>query len=187
MIRKEHIGDCMSATHSLREDHIIVRRISNVARRYSDMIYSREYVPVEDVKKVLILIELFIDAYHHCKEECSYFPAVKGTMLEDEARALMVEHELGRRVARMLNANLDGWLERGYEPVARMLKAYADYLDLHMEREERFFSSYDAIVAGEEQSKIMDGFYAIRRERMDDGRLRRILLMLDELEHKLAN
>ncbi len=177
----------MSATSSLKEDHVIVRRISSIARRYAEIIYSSNSVPVDDVKKVLILIEMFIDAYHHCKEECSYFPAVDGSMLEDEARALMVEHELGRRIARMLNSNLDLWLRdaRSSEPVARMLKAYAEYLDLHMEREERFFSSYDAFVDEHEQDRVMDAFNAIRRERMGDARLRTILSMLDELEGSL--
>ncbi|MCS6768439.1 MAG: hemerythrin domain-containing protein [Candidatus Nitrosocaldus sp.] len=175
----------MSATSNLREDHRMVRRIHRMVRRYSEIIYGSGYVPVEDVKKILILVEMFIDAYHHFKEECSYFPAVKGSMLEDEARALMVEHELGRRIARMLNMNLDAWLrEQGSEPVARMLKAYAEYLYVHMDREERFFASYDAMVQEQEQSKIMDAFDTIRRERMGDDRLRLILSMLDELEQR---
>ncbi|MEM3124266.1 MAG: hypothetical protein QXM95_00450, partial [Candidatus Nitrosocaldus sp.] len=125
----------------------------------------------------------------HCKEECSYVPAVDGTMLEDEARALMVEHELGRRIARMLNSNLDLWLidARSSEPVARMLKAYAEYLDLHMEREERFFSSYDAFVDEQGQKQVMDSFNSIKKERMDDYRLKYVLSMLDELEGSTAS
>ncbi|MEM0441528.1 MAG: hemerythrin domain-containing protein, partial [Candidatus Nitrosocaldus sp.] len=182
-------GIGMSATSNLKEDHVIVRRISSIARRYAEIIYSSNSVPVDDVKKVLILIEMFIDAYHHCKEECSYFPAVDGTMLEDEARALMVEHELGRRIARMLNSNLDLWLidARSSEPVARMLKAYAEYLDLHMEREERFFSSYDAFVDEQGQKQVMDSFNSIKKERMDDYRLKYVLSMLDELEGSTAS
>ncbi|MFN4336563.1 MAG: hemerythrin domain-containing protein [Candidatus Nitrosocaldus sp.] len=178
----------MSATSNLKEDHAIVRRIRNIARGYAEVIYSSNSIPVDDVKKVLILIEVFIDAYHHCKEECSYFPAVNGTMLEDEAKALIVEHELGRRIAKMLNSNLDLWLRdgRNSEPVARMLKAYAEYLDLHMEREERFFSSYDELVHKKKQEQVSDAFNAIRRERMDDVRLKGILTMLDELEGSLS-
>ncbi|MEM3001957.1 MAG: hypothetical protein QXP41_07170, partial [Candidatus Nitrosocaldus sp.] len=84
-------------------------------------------------------------------------------------------------------SNLDLWLRdaRSSEPVARMLKAYAEYLDLHMEREERFFSSYDTLVDEHEQDRVMDAFNAIRRERMGDARLRTILSMLDELEGSL--
>ncbi|GBC74205.1 hypothetical protein HRbin05_00239 [archaeon HR05] len=176
----------MSATSNLKEDHLIVRRIRNIAKEYAEIIYSSNSVPVDDVKRVLILIEVFIDAYHHCKEECSYFPAVNGTMLEDEAKALAIEHELGRRIARMLNSNLDLWLrdDSNSEPVARMLKAYAEYLDVHIDREERFFSSYDAVV--HEQEQVIDAFNAIRKERMDDARLNSILSMLDKLEGSLA-
>lgn len=178
----------MSATSNLKEDHLIVRRIRNIAKGYVGIIYSSNSVPVDDIKKVLVLIETFIDAYHHCKEECSYFPVVNGTMLEEEAKALAIEHELGRRIARMLNSNLDLWLRDGSnsEPVARMLKAYVEYLDVHMDREERFFLSYDASVNEHEQEQVMDAFDAIRKERMDDARLNSMLLMLDELEGSLA-
>ncbi len=178
----------MSATSDLKGDHSIVRRISKIARGYAEVIYSSNSVPADDVKKVLILIEMFIDAYHHCKEECSYFPLVNGTVLEDEAKALMVEHELGRRIAKMLRSNLDLWLRdrRNSEPIARMLKAYAEYLDLHMEREERFFSSYDESVDEERQKQVIGAFNTIRRERMDGVRLNSILTMLDELEGSLA-
>jgi len=175
----------MSATDDLRRDHKnVVRRLRDVAYAYSSYIYSSGRVPVDDVKSIINIIEYFITMYHHHKEECCYFPRVYGTRLGQEADALKVEHELGRRIASMLNSRLDEWISNrsNIEPVARMLKAYADYLSVHMDREERFFNEYDTMVSYDEQSHISEEFNSITNERMPEHTLKNILKMLDRLE-----
>jgi hemerythrin-like domain-containing protein len=179
----------MSATECLRRDHkLIVNRLRNIAYEYSKYIYASNHIPVNEVKHILIVIESFISMYHHYKEECSYFPRVNGTELEKEADALKIEHEFGRRIARMLNSNLENWLStRGSsEPIARMLKAYADYLTVHMEREERFFDAYDTKVPESEQSKVREEFNNIRVERMPEHVMDSMVEMLNMLENNLT-
>lgn len=176
----------MSATKDLRSDHInVVDRLRKITYGYAEYIYEGNEPPVDDIKGILAVIEGFISMYHHYKEECSYFPRVNATELEQEANALKIEHELGRRIAVMLNSNLERWLssKNNAEPIARMLKAYADYLTVHMEREERFFDAYDARVSEDEQKKIKEEFYRIKEERMPA--IDKIIEMVNMLEERL--
>ncbi len=175
----------MSATDDLRRDHKnVVRRLRDIAYAYSSYIYSSTRVPVDDVKNIISIIEYFITVYHHHKEEYCYFPRVYGTRLEQEAHALKVEHELGRRIASMLNSRLDEWISNrsNSEPVARILKAYADYLSVHMDREENFFNEYDIMVSHDEQNHISEEFSSITNEKMSEHIFKDILNMLDRLE-----
>ncbi len=131
-------------TESLREDHITIKRLRDIAKRYSDLLYDGVDIPYDDIKELIILIEEFIDKCHHSKEECSFFPTFTDESLQKEIDALLIEHEFGRRVASMVSRALDEWLKnKDIEPVARLLNAYVTFLDLHMEREEKFFDLID--------------------------------------------
>lgn len=131
-------------TANLREDHITVKRLRNIAKACSDLLYKGEEIPYDDIKELILVIEEFIDKCHHDKEECSFFPTLKDKQLQKEIDALIIEHEFGRRVARLVSNALDEWLKnKDIEPVARLLNAYVSFLDLHMEREEKFFDLID--------------------------------------------
>lgn len=54
---------------------------------------------------------------------------------------MVIEHELGRRIARMLRGHLNSW-KKGIdsrEPVARFLKSYAVFISNHTGKEDKFF------------------------------------------------
>ncbi len=131
-------------TNSLREDHLIIRRLRDIAKRCSDLLYEGADMPYEDIKEIIITIEEFIDRCHHGKEERSFFPALRkrDDKIDKEIDALLIEHEFGRRVASMISRSLDELLTNR-EKVARLLNAYVTFLDLHMDREERFFDLVD--------------------------------------------
>ncbi|GIU71316.1 MAG: hemerythrin [Candidatus Nitrosocaldaceae archaeon] len=131
-------------TSNLRKDHLTIKRLRNIAKQCSDLLYEGKYIPYDDIKELVITIEEFIDKCHHSKEECSFFPTLKYKELQGEIDALLIEHEFGRRVAKMVSKALDEWLKsKDIEPVARLLNAYVTFLDLHMEREEKFFDLID--------------------------------------------
>ena len=54
---------------------------------------------------------------------------------------MVIEHELGRRIARMLRGHLNSW-KKGIdsrEPVARFLKSYAVFISNYTGKEDKFF------------------------------------------------
>ena len=128
------------------------------------MLYSNRYVPIEDIEIISVVIEEFVDHFHHGKEEKAYFPETKDKNgFAEEIRKFLIEHELGRRIAMMLRRELKEWKikikeenngvrdENGnrkgnvliQEPVARFLKSYAVFIDDHTGKEDKFFDSVD--------------------------------------------
>ena len=100
------------STDSLMQEHIIVRRIGNIAQRCSDRLYANKDIPIEDIQIISVVMEEFIDALHHGKEEKSISDYKKqGRNLSEDIRKFLIEHEAGRRIANMLRRELDALIE----------------------------------------------------------------------------
>ncbi len=140
-------------TDNLRNDHRIIKRLRDIAARYSELLYQGVNIDINDLKELIITIEEFIDKCHHSKEECSFFPTFANNKeLENEIKALIIEHEFGRRVINMIDRYISEWFN-DREPIARLLNAYVTFLDMHMNREEKFF---DLIDSSYKPDKIVD-------------------------------
>jgi hemerythrin-like domain-containing protein len=100
----------LNATKDLQQDHLLVKRLGKIAEKCSDALYSNIVIPIEDIKIISMLIQEFVDKFHHGKEEKAYFPHMndKDDYSED-IRKFLIEHELGRRIASMLTQNLKAW------------------------------------------------------------------------------
>lgn len=178
------------ATDDLRNDHKIVKRLRNIAKKCSDHIYAGHDIPFDDIKNIIVVIEEFIDRCHHSKEECAYFPTTKGNdqAMDEEARALIIEHELGRRIARFIDESFGYYRENkdAREPLARFLKAYVDFIDSHTTREEKFFDWVDESVKVSEdvQHNILEKFESIEEEKIGHGRHHELVASVEDLEKK---
>ena len=156
----------MYSTQDLKHDHLTVRRLKNIIERCSDKLYANENLPIEDIEIISVVIEEFVDRFHHGKEEHAYFPETRDKNgFAEDIRKFLIEHELGRRIAMMLRRELKVWKqnkhkkeakekkgERGEkiivesdedpkikEPVARFLKSYAVFITDHTGKEDKFF------------------------------------------------
>src|SRR6187200_2122363 len=147
----------MNATQNLKHDHITIRRINDVTLTCLKKLYETKYVPIEDIEIISVVIEEFVDNFHHGKEETAYFPETKvNSEFSEEIRKFLIEHEFGRRIAIMLRRAVNEWkskIKEAYnneeqrkllvEPIARFLKAYAIFIDDHTGKEDKFFDSID--------------------------------------------
>jgi hemerythrin-like domain-containing protein len=145
----------LSATKDLKQDHITIKRVRDITQRCSERLYSGEHIPIEDIEIISVVIEEFVDAFHHGKEEKAYFPETKHKNgFSEDIRKFLIEHELGRRIAKMLLRELKAWKDKGEvgdngssnydntiskEPVARFLKSYAVFISDHTGKEDKFF------------------------------------------------
>ena len=66
----------MSATDTLREDHKQIRRLEKLIIQCYTKLYAGNNVPLDDIEKITIIIEEFLDSIHYSREEDSYFPCV---------------------------------------------------------------------------------------------------------------
>jgi hemerythrin-like domain-containing protein len=106
----------LNSTQDLKHDHIIVRRLKNIIERCSIRLYANENIPIEDIEIISVVIEEFVDRFHHGKEEQAYFQKTKDRDgYAEDIRKFLIEHELGRRIAIMLRRELNIWKQNRHE------------------------------------------------------------------------
>ncbi len=178
------------STRDLVQDHVTVKRIRDIAQRCSDRLYAGGDVPLEDIAVISVVIEEFVDAFHHGKEEKAYFPATEtrdGTYAE-EVRKFKIEHEFGRRVARMMQRSLEEWKAgvNGREPVARFLKTYAAFVTDHTGKEEKFFEMVEQSKSLSEKQdlELLRHYESCRKDVGGSARVEELLRLVQYLEER---
>jgi hemerythrin-like domain-containing protein len=193
-----------SVTENLLQEHMIVRRIGNIAQRCSEKLYAGEtFIPVEDIQIISVVIEEFVDAFHHGKEEKAYFPKTKEKNgYSEDIRKFLIEHELGRRIAQMLRRELDAFIinkhdkkngkgltwnnNKSKEPIARFLKSYAVFVSDHTSKEDIFFKTIlqqHSIDAAEEE-QILKHYEVCKVQVGGQARIEEMLRLLEYLESR---
>ncbi|MCV0393281.1 MAG: hemerythrin domain-containing protein [Nitrosopumilus sp.] len=175
----------MSATDTLREDHKQIKRLDQVIIKCYTELYAGKDIPLDDIDKITLVIEEFLDSIHYSREEDSYFPCVASyDHLKQEIRGLLIEHEFSRRIALQIKRYLKLWKEGqdSREAVARYLKTYSVYLMDHMSKEENFFDKAESeIISKEEEFEMYEQFKSVMTisKKMED-----MIKEIEDLENK---
>jgi hemerythrin-like domain-containing protein len=182
----------------LRE-HLTVRRIGSIAQKCSDKLYQNQNVPIEDIQIISVVIEEFVDAFHHGKEEKAYFPMTKGKDgFSEDIRKFLIEHELGRRIAKMLRRELDShidhtgdkgglkWDNKDKEPIARFLKSYAVFVSDHTGKEDVFFKEiqHKGSLSEGEDLQLARHYESCRSEAGGQARIEEMMRLVGYLEER---
>lgn len=190
----------MKSTQDLKNDHVNLRRIKDIALRCSVLLYDEKYVPIEDIEIISVLIEEFVDFFHHGKEEMAYFPETREKKIfEEDVRKFLIEHEFGRRIAIMLKASVSNWKKsvdttrtnnkdnkKLTEPVARFLRTYAIFIDDHTGKEDLFFDKIEADdVISEEEDRLLGKLYETCKNRIGgQDKIDQLKKMIEYLEER---
>ncbi|MDR4512463.1 MAG: hemerythrin domain-containing protein [Nitrososphaeraceae archaeon] len=192
----------MNATRNLKNDHITIRRVKDIAQKCSDRLYADRYVPIEDVEIISVIIEEFVDHFHHGKEEKAYFPDTKEKNgFAEDIRKFLIEHELGRRIAIMLRRELNEVKEKrkeqskhktnkqdpiNMEPIARFLKSYAVFIDDHTAKEDRFFDLVDEknVITNEEDEMLLKHYEMCKNQAGGEIRIQEMVVLIKFLEER---
>jgi len=196
----------LSATKDLKQDHLTLRRVRDITQICSERLYSGENIPIEDIEIISVVIEEFVDAFHHGKEEKAYFPETKEKNgFAEDIRKFLIEHELGRRIAKMLLRELKEWKDKregrdndsnsgsdddiniiSREPVARFLKSYAVFISDHTGKEDKFFDLIEekGSISKEENQMLMKHYESCKNNVGGSARIEQMLKLIDYLEDR---
>jgi hemerythrin-like domain-containing protein len=173
------------------QDHITARRIRNIAMTCSEKLYASENIPLEDIEIISVVIEEFVDRFHHGKEEQAYFPSTKSKNgFGEDVRKFLIEHELGRRIARMFVRELKEWKNSGSylgrEPVARFLRSYAIFITDHTGKEDIFFDLIEKKggISDEEDEVLMRHYESCAKIAGGKERIEQMLKLVEYLENR---
>jgi len=192
----------MNSTQNLLDEHFIVRRLGNIAKKCSDGLYSNQNIPIEDIQIISVVIEEFVDAFHHGKEEKAYFPVTKHkNSFSEDIRKFLIEHELGRRIAKMLRRELEFLIDhdkydqseglkwktnKSKEPVARFLKSYSVFVFDHTGKEDIFFKMIQEkhSISDEEDIQLVKHYEICRTQTGEQARIEEMIRLIGYLEDR---
>jgi hemerythrin-like domain-containing protein len=179
-----------NATNDLKKDHLILRRLGEITQKCSEKLYAKERIPFEDLEIISVVIEEFVDRFHHGKEEQAYFPDTKAKdNFSEDIRKFLIEHELGRRIARMFLRYLKAWKEDktdSREPVARFLKSYSAFITDHTGKEDTFFNLIEdkGSISNEENEILIKHFQTCRDQVGGAARMEQMIKLIEYLEDR---
>jgi hemerythrin-like domain-containing protein len=193
----------MNSTQNLKYDHTYVRRLGHVAESCSSKLYNDEDIPIEDLEIISVVMEEFVDRFHHGKEEQSYFPQTKEKNgFSEDIRKFLIEHELGRRISNMFRKELKEMknnmsnisnkekstpnFSQIKEPVARFLKAYSVFITDHTKKEDKFFDFIENkhSISEEEDAKIRKHYESCKNQIGGEIRIQKMIDLLEYLENR---
>jgi hemerythrin-like domain-containing protein len=190
----------LKSTQDLKKDHITIRRIKDIALKCSNRLYETKHVPIEDIEIISVVIEEFVDHFHHGKEEKAYFPETKEKgEFSENIQKFLIEHEFGRRIAIMLRKAINNWkskVNESYqdeeqkrnfiEPIARFLKTYAIFIEDHTGKEDRFFDSIekDKIISASEDQLLLLHYESCMNQAGGKIRMDQMVKLIDYLENR---
>ena len=191
----------MNSTENLLQEHLIVRRLASIAKRCSDVLYMNQGIPIEDIQIISVVIEEFVDGFHHGKEEKAYFPVTKHkNSFSEDIRKFLIEHEFARRIAKMLRRELDSlidhdlynktrelkWINKSKEPVARFLKSYSIFVFDHTGKEDVFFKKIleKHVLSEEEDIQLVKHYELCRNQTGDRTRIEEMIRLVKYLEDR---
>jgi hemerythrin-like domain-containing protein len=190
------------ATQDLKHDHIAVRRLKNIIERCSDTLYTNQDLPIEDIEIISVVIEEFVDRFHHGKEEQAYFPGNRDKNgFAEDIRKFLIEHELSRRIAMILRREIKVWKqkrkerrEKGQiiedpkiiEPVSRFLRSYAAFITDHTRKEDKFFDLLEqkGSISAEEDEMLLQHYEVCRNQAGGKARVEQMIRLIEYLEDR---
>lgn len=179
-----------NATANLKLDHLTVRRIRDIAQTCSNRLYDgNTNIPIEDMEIISVVIEEFVDRFHHGKEEKAYFPETETKdHFSENIRKFLIEHELGRRIARMLRSHVQEWRSGidSREPVARFLKSYAVFVTDHTGKEDKFFDLVEEkkSLSKDEDKRLQKHYEICKKDAGGQARVEELLRLIEYLEER---
>jgi hemerythrin-like domain-containing protein len=191
----------MNATQNLKNDHITIRRVKEIAQKCSNRLYTNQNVPIEDIEIISVIIEEFVDHFHHGKEEKAYFPDTKDKNgFAEEVRKFLIEHEFARRIAIMLRRELNEWKSKikdasqeidkhhttTTEPVARFLRTYAIFIDDHTGKEDKFFDLVNErnVISDKENEMLLKHYEMCKNQAGGEARMQEMIILIEYLEER---
>lgn len=161
----------MSATESLRRDHVLIEKMINALKTISLLLKNGKQIPDSILNQAIDFSINFTNTCHHGKEEESLFPTLekKGMPREGGPIARMLyEHEITKELANSIVSSTKIYIASGEQTeLVKSIDDYVQHVSLHLSKEnQRLFVMADMLLSDQE-TLVNDNLTKLEKEKFD--------------------
>jgi hemerythrin-like domain-containing protein len=179
----------IQATDSLVREHRLIERVLHVLEVAMQRLERNEDVANDFLEKALDFIENYSDRCHHGKEEDILFPILKSRGIPIDGGpigVMLMEHEEGRRLIRILSAATKGYIEGDVAKKNEMIEnalAFVRLLRQHIYKEDQIlYPMANRALTKQDQMGLLTKFESMEYEKIGKAGSEHYAHMVEQLE-----
>ena len=147
----------MTATDSLRKDHLLIEKMINSLKTISLLLKDGKQIPESILNNAIDFSINFTNVCHHGKEEESLFPNLEKNGMPKEGgpiARMLYEHEITKDLANSIINATKNYISTGDNAeLVKSIDEYINHVSLHLAKEnQRLFVMADMILKDQEDA-----------------------------------
>lgn len=167
----------MGATEQLKDEHNAIKLMLRILERVCEKLESGEDVNPEHLGQILQFIKVFIDKFHHGKEENLLFPAMEKAGIPKEGGpigVMLVEHNTGRDYVRGMSEAVVEYKTGSRQVSSKIVEDAKNYIKLlvqHIEKEDNIlYQMAEMRLSEKKQEELLEEFNKVEPEKIGIGK-----------------
>ncbi len=167
----------MQAIEQLKKEHRSIREVLKILGNMTQKLEAGDMVDTHDLEAVREVLQIFIGACHHTKEETVLLPALAEVGMPASNSlidSILTDHELARAWVEAFAEGVVDYKEGETVAVPKIIENAHYYLSLleeHLKKEDfGLFPLADTLLDDQEQIEMLKEFVLIEREKIGEGK-----------------
>lgn len=181
----------MTALDKLKDDHKLIRRYLDNITIAHDFLVEREMIPESVLEKILDFSKIFMNKYHHFREEYILFIELakkKGGSIDPQIVSLRDQHERSRNLVSQIKSAKKGYGNGDEVAVTQLVENFGYYVSLerqHISRENHVFYPMAEEVFSDEDMSMMDKEFKDFDDKQSTDLFKEGVRLVEELESEM--
>jgi hemerythrin-like domain-containing protein len=179
----------MNPVEQLKNEHAAVKDILDIMRAVTRELEAGGRVEAEHLDSIVEFLQVFIDGFHHRKEEDALITALveAGVPLNDKLiESVLTEHDLARAWTEGLAEGVEDYKQKKASAVPKIAENARYLISLlaeHIKKEDfALFAMAEVVIDPKRQDQLLVEFARIEKEKIGSGKLKKIHAVLRGLK-----
>lgn len=184
----------MDPRGELREEHGSTMKMLATLRRFMAKVVDSEDSEAKDLEALIEFFDIYVDRYHHGKEEQVLFPVLSGTLtagIDSLVDSLRAEHREARTIMGQLRSNaasLHSRSEAGRREMKERADLYVDLVGEHIRKENsELLPLIEERLSEHERLKMAERFHGVEKAALGSNGLELFLASVRILSQKYTS
>lgn len=176
-------------TDQLKAEHEKILVFLGILQRICAELEGKRDINPLYLEQVIEFIKIFVDKFHHGKEEDLLFPAIRkagGLRESGPIRELMIDHIKGRSLVRDMNLAAERYGKYGLGAPVQFVERAKSYISLlieHIRKEdETYFPMVEKAISEMQKKKLLKSFEELKKTEAGHNEQASMLHILRDLE-----